>query len=399
MKKTFVRATALIIASALFLLPFSSLNNLQAASLYDQRNNLKQQVSDSKTKSETQKQQAAQLEKDAKALDGQINYLSNKISQTATQVSEANTKVQDSIQKIKTEEQNLAQAKKKLGGILSDWYMKGNPSFSEVIISSGSLSQFIDQSEYYEALQTQVADEIGKVKTLKIALENTKKEQEKQLADLKDLQNTQQIQKRSLASSQSNKEQLAQTASALSSKYAKDADAASTQLAQVEGEIRNAELAAAQRFNNGNGAVWTRDGRSTQGFIWPLIGEFRAGFGYSSAYFAGMFHTGIDIGNSPLSSIKAAKAGTVVETRDGLGNTYPRSKSYGNYVKIRHEGGVYTLYGHLESGTVNVSNGQSVEQGQVVGLEGNSGFSTGYHLHFELRGPDDIAIDPAPYLP
>lgn len=388
---------ALVVVLVLFLLSITYAS--AATSLYTERNTLKQQATTSTTKSQAQKEQAAVLQKEAVALESQISYLNNKISQTETEISASSAQVEQTRAEIVVEEQNLTTAKKKLGDVLSDWYMKGTPSFSETIISSGKLSQFIDQAQYYEALRTQISDNIAKVKDLKISLENTKKDQEKQLADLMNLNNTQTTQKKSKANSQANKTQMAKISDELSSKYASEASAALTKLTQVEGEIRNQELAAAQRYNSGNRAVWTRDGRSTQGFIWPLIGEFRAGFGYSSAYFSGMFHTGVDIGAYPLAPIKAAKAGTVVDVRDGNGNTYPWSKSYGNYAKIQHEGGVYSLYGHLEAGTITVSKGQSVDQGQVIGQEGNSGFSTGYHLHFELRGPDDIAFDPAPYLP
>ncbi|TMD25878.1 MAG: M23 family metallopeptidase, partial [Chloroflexi bacterium] len=61
-----------------------------------------------------------------------------------------------------------------------------------------------------------------------------------------------------------------------------------------------------------------------------------------------------------------------------------------------HGGGIATLYGHLLATSVSV--GQTVARGQVIGLEGSTGFSTGPHLHFELRVYDQVT-DPMPYLP
>ena len=68
----------------------------------------------------------------------------------------------------------------------------------------------------------------------------------------------------------------------------------------------------------------------------------------------------------------------------------------GHEVVVAHSGGLDTLYGHLSASLVKV--GQSVSQGQPVGLEGSTGNSTGAHLHFELR-INQSPVNPAPYLP
>jgi murein DD-endopeptidase MepM/ murein hydrolase activator NlpD len=101
------------------------------------------------------------------------------------------------------------------------------------------------------------------------------------------------------------------------------------------------------------------------------------------------FHTGIDIAAPLGTPVMAAADGLVVAV--GHGNA-----GYGNYVVIAHGGGVATLYGHLLQ--TNVSSGDRVVRGQVIGLEGSTGFSTGPHVHFELRVNDQV-IDPMPYLP
>jgi murein DD-endopeptidase MepM/ murein hydrolase activator NlpD len=72
-----------------------------------------------------------------------------------------------------------------------------------------------------------------------------------------------------------------------------------------------------------------------------------------------------------------------------------RLVGYGNYVLIGHGGGVATLYGHLDS--VIVKAGDVVRQGQVIGLEGSTGWSTGPHVHFEIRRSQDV-LDPAELL-
>lgn len=101
------------------------------------------------------------------------------------------------------------------------------------------------------------------------------------------------------------------------------------------------------------------------------------------------FHTGVDLSAALGSPVMAAADGVVVAVgHDAIG--------YGNYVVIAHGAGIETLYGHLLQTGAAV--GQVVIRGQVIGLEGSTGYSTGPHVHFELR-VNDLVTDPMPYLP
>lgn len=91
-------------------------------------------------------------------------------------------------------------------------------------------------------------------------------------------------------------------------------------------------------------------------------------------------YNGIDIGAPIGTSVFASLSGTVTLTRGGNG----WNGGYGNYIVIKHSNGIQTLYAHLDS--ISVSTGQTVEKGQVIGRSGNTGRSTGPHLHFEVRG-------------
>lgn len=114
----------------------------------------------------------------------------------------------------------------------------------------------------------------------------------------------------------------------------------------------------------------------------------------------GKGHTGIDIvGKEGLPEIIAHSDGVVYAIQDGQDNNIKATgvKSYGNYVQIKHANGMYTLYAHLEK-KLKVKLGQQVKRGQVLGKEGNSGKSFGFHLHFEVRNKDNYVIDPTPYI-
>ena len=100
-------------------------------------------------------------------------------------------------------------------------------------------------------------------------------------------------------------------------------------------------------------------------------------------------HKGFDIAAAQGTPVRAVAAGTVKFA--GWSN-----QGYGNLVVIDH-GSYQTLYAHL-SGAHSVGTGQSVEAGTVVGAMGSTGFSTGPHLHFEIRLGHDV-VDPGPFLP
>lgn len=101
-------------------------------------------------------------------------------------------------------------------------------------------------------------------------------------------------------------------------------------------------------------------------------------------------HYAIDYGVPTGTPVKAAAAGTVVAVGSGSG-----SRSYGNNIEISHVDGFSTLYAHLNSSNVRI--GQKVAQGEVVAQSGNTGFSSGPHLHFELK-KNGAKVDPGPYL-
>jgi murein DD-endopeptidase MepM/ murein hydrolase activator NlpD len=144
-------------------------------------------------------------------------------------------------------------------------------------------------------------------------------------------------------------------------------DALVTQLqAQYDSEARDA--------GGGSGRFgWPERGPITQGFgCSDLLGE-----PYDPSCPSRHFHTGIDIGCPFGTPIAAADAGVVSYVNWGWGG------GYGNFVLVTHGNGFSTLYAHLSS--IAVSAGQVVRRGEVIGAEGSTGYSTGPHLHFEIR--------------
>src|SRR5207237_5049361 len=142
---------------------------------------------------------------------------------------------------------------------------------------------------------------------------------------------------------------------------------------------------AAQIQAAGNGPV---QGDGT--FIRPVAGPITSPYGYRTDPVTGAtaFHSGIDIGASCGTPIKAAGTGSVITAGFNSGG-------YGKMTLINHGNGLSTLYGHQSS--IIVSAGQGVTQGQVIGYVGSTGKSTGCHLHFEVR-VNGNPVDPMGYL-
>jgi murein DD-endopeptidase MepM/ murein hydrolase activator NlpD len=121
-------------------------------------------------------------------------------------------------------------------------------------------------------------------------------------------------------------------------------------------------------------------------FALPLRGRLESGFGYRW----GRLHAGVDISVLGTDRVHAALAGTVVKV--GFQNQYA---GYGNIVLLRHGNGLATLYAHLAR--MDVSAGERVERGELLGRAGCTGSCTGQHLHFEVRVAGK-PVNPMPYL-
>lgn len=130
---------------------------------------------------------------------------------------------------------------------------------------------------------------------------------------------------------------------------------------------------------------------------WPLDNlKYSDGFGPRVAPCAGCstFHDGVDFDPGYGAQVHAIAAGVVIETNN------PNYAALGTYVVIRHviDGTtIDSVYGHMQSGSMPLTVGDTVKVGQIIGLVGSTGESTGPHLHFELRINGSV-INPLPWM-
>ncbi|WP_329232639.1 LysM peptidoglycan-binding domain-containing M23 family metallopeptidase [Streptomyces canus] len=170
-------------------------------------------------------------------------------------------------------------------------------------------------------------------------------------------------------------------------KKAKAASSASSSSSKA----KKAEKTASKSSSNSTAATQSSATTSSSGYTLPVTGAtIGTGYRVAGSMWSSGYHTGVDFVVPTGTSLKAVAAGTVVSA--GWGG------AYGNQVVIKLNDGYYAQYAHLSQ--LSVSAGQTVTEGQQIGLSGATGNVTGPHLHFEIRTTPDYGsdVDPVAYL-
>jgi len=260
---------------------------------------------------------------------------------------------------------------------------RGEVSYWSVLFRASSFTDLLSRLDIINEIMDsdqKVIDELQalqlEIEEKKTQLEDSKTETEAAKADLV-------AKKTELNSQRTQANQVIQQLVSNENETEAAIDGLEEEEAAIQAEIQrlNRELAAQQAAN----------GQSSQsnpgGYIWPVDSRYitsTVGGRASPGGIGSTNHKGTDIGRVGYTSpIYASKAGTVIVSQ--------YSNSYGNYVVISHGSGNTTLYGHMSSRKVTV--GQYVNQGDVIGITGSTGNSTGPHLHFEIT-ENGVRVNP-----
>ena len=258
----------------------------------------------------------------------------------------------------------------------------GTVSYWSVLFQA---EDFVDLLGRLSDIQEIMDYDRGVIKTLK----ETQAEIAAKQADLEAQRADQETQRSALVDRKAELDRQRADAIALLNEIKEDEDAAQALLDEKEAEYeriqaeikrKEQELAAQLGPATYGGYIWPV---TTSKYITSPVGGRASPGGIGSTN-----HKGIDIGRVYYSSeVLASKAGTVI--------TSAYSSSYGNYIVISHGTGNTTLYAHMSSRKV--SEGDYVTRGQVIGITGSTGNSTGPHLHFEIR-ENGVIVNPLDYL-
>ncbi|MBO4293115.1 MAG: peptidoglycan DD-metalloendopeptidase family protein [Clostridia bacterium] len=339
--------------------------------------------------------------KEVEKLNIQITQYENQIQGLDTQIDATNKKIADAEANLKKSEEDYEKQQKTLEARLVALYEAGETSYLDFLLSSENLVDLI--SNYYLATEiaaydTELLDSIEKEKQ-KIA--KAKEDLEVGKRDLV----TQKASKQSVAvqlnSTKTSKNkyvaELGEEEKQLESKIAELKKANESLDAQIRAKQAAIQAALKKQQQSGSSSGSASSSapvsKSQAGFIRPVNSYVTTGLYYSS----GAYHGAVDFGASGINGqpVYAVADGIVVTT-----NAW--TTSYGNHVIIAHYNGLYTLYAHGQAGSICVSEGQAVKQGQQIMRVGSTGNSTGPHLHFEVRtspGTYSCRVNPLSYLP
>lgn len=363
------------------------------------------------------KQEIDQVEEELSTAMEQIRSLNAEIAEYENEIADLDTKIEDVTNQITETEAQLKQAEEDyneqeilLQQRLLALYESGNTTYLDVLLSSKSITDFI--SKYYIVSEIAESDRnlLEKMEENKNSINETKQMLQTSKEQIEALKASKEDTANSLKSSQAVKQSYIDQLN-------DEEKALQEELEQFERDKKaiQEELERIAMENNGGSPVIPGE-PSEAGYIFPVAGLniYNINRRYYPSYPG---HTGVDININVIGkSVVAAKGGTVVTSEaaygsipayDANGNYVASYRSYGEYIIINHHDGTMTLYGHLKPGSRLVSEGQTVQQGQVIATVGNTGNcqprpsssnpNNGTHLHFEVR-INGRCVNPLPYL-
>lgn len=351
-------------------------------------------------------------------LKSQIALIEDKIDQTSVDIEKASLELEvlqlevEALQgQIREAELDIEQQKESLGQLVADIYKFDNRTTLEITFGNSSFSDFYSEVEYTGRVQTSAQETLDKVQRIKKQLKGKRVEVQDKQSEVSSQRSDLEVQQDTLSGEQVYKEDLLTQTEESEEKFQELLSQVRSEQSQIEGQIATLERNVQAKISSIRSEVQKKLDDGSQevteeeeeilagpsGFAWPISSrtvtcEFHCD-GYPFArYFQ---HSGMDISTSMGSTVTASASGYVAIARfDGTANYA--------YVMIVHGDGLATVYGHLSG--VDVVADQYVQQGEVIGVSGGlrgtpgaGSYSTGPHLHFEVR-KDGIPVNPRNYL-
>ena len=398
--------------------------------LRDEYSDIKDKVSDSEQKVKELESQQADQSKIVSALNVQLQKLNQErenitaqkdlitedIDATEEKISSLNAEIAKLDAEIAAKDQEIKDTVKLFCDRMRANYMAGETSVLEIFTSSSDMSSFLNRLEMFkrvtesdQGLVNKLNKEIASIEKMQKELEEKKATLQKEKTELESKRSDLQATEDTLTANQNViKEKTEEVEAKLNALNAQTKELKvsiseyNSEMSRLDNEIKEAIRKANQSsggsHNGGSNAGSMNSNVSASGWAWPMPYDgvyLTSYYGYRYHPLDGdwRYHSGIDVSMSDAygKNIVATRAGTVIlsslESESGTG--------YGNYIIIDHGDGYTSLYGHCSA--LLVSQGQRVSRGQIIARVGSTGWSTGPHLHFEVRYNGET-VDPLDYV-
>ena len=326
-----------------------------------------------------------ELEAELASLNEQVNKLKSNIDTIQAEVNKILEQSKKTKEEIEEAELKIEENYKLIGDVMKISYEQQAGGYLQLLLEASSFPNFIRRLEMITSITKQNDKIIKETTDLQIELEKKQKQLDEERTVMEEKQDVLFEEKAKVDELVIDQQGKVDELIAIQNSLKEKIELNNEQIAALEKESKNIESEINKLTAGSNGSY---EGGALG---WPVPGynTISSYFGYRIHPITGVskLHAGMDVAAPAGATVVAAASGTVIVA------TY--SESYGNYVIIDHGGGLTTLYAHNTSLTV--SAGQTVKKGDKIATVGTTGYSTGNHLHFEVR-KNGTPVDPMGYL-
>lgn len=346
-------------------------------SLKKNQKNATQEMKKKKDEIKAIKDETKSVSKEIEALDEKLDKATVELTEVEKEIEAIEGNIEKKIEELIEAEANVNEKQDTFNSRLRVMYKTGSVGYLEILLSSSDIKDFLTRKDMIAAIADHDKELIQYMKEQRTLIETTKMELETQKKSVEVSKSKLESRRKVLASATRAKEDLIDRLLIDEKALEKEHDALNDYAKKIEADI----VKLMRNTNPYSGGA----------MAWPVPGRNRIsspyGYRIHPIFKTRKLHTGIDIPAPTGTNIVAASEGTIIHAGT-LGG-------YGKTVMIDHGGGIATLYGHNSSLTV--SNGTYVNKGDTIAKAGSTGYSTGPHLHFEVR-KNGAYVDPLPWV-
>ena len=390
-KKTVTLVASLLCGSIMMATPYWY--QAQDEDLTNQLSNIQQQMTNEANKKSEAEKTIGTVYEQLHAIQIELDTATAELKQVQADRIQLDKDITKTETELKAAQARLQSREKVFYKRVRDIYINGRLSYLDVVVGSKDFSDFANRMEMLKRILQSDMDLINTIKTEREEIASKKAKLEEDRAKVLELEKVAQEKQNLINQKKAERQAVLEramndrdTAERAYNELMASSASITAMLQQRAAERAAAAAAAASQGGGGGGATWVQGtGQLAAPVVAPITSDF--GWRIHPIYGTRRLHAGTDFGVDEGTPVHAADGGVVVEAGWVSG--------YGYTVIIDHGNGMSTLYAH--NSDVAVSPGQTVSKGQVVSYSGNTGGSTGPHLHFEVRINGE-PTDPMGYL-
>jgi murein DD-endopeptidase MepM/ murein hydrolase activator NlpD len=338
-------------------------------------NDVKDSISEKKEIIQDLDKKKESVESQIEKIDVNMNSISEELKAIKNQIYKTDEEILNLTKEIEEKESNLAKEKTMMDARVIAIYKSGAPGYLSVLLGSKSMSELFERALSVKRIMEYDKALIESIQKEKQSIEAKKSEMDKNIKELDIMNKKSNVKLGELKTQNEQKEEYIKSLEKDKEKYEKLVNQEEADAKALQEKIKKIQ-AQFKPTNNKTVSITGTKYRISSNYGWrihPVLGTRR-------------LHHGMDIAVPMRTPIYALRDGVVIYSGVMSG--------YGNVVMINH-GDITSLYAHNSS--LVVKEGQVVKSGQLITYSGNSGLSSGPHLHFELRDKNGESFDPSSY--